>query len=59
MLKASLPMCEGGEDMKLMRTERHGWLEPFWGLLEWPEPMLARFPRPMRVEEFTEDGSRS
>ncbi len=57
MLKASLRMFEGGEDMKLMRTERHGWLEPFWGLLEWPEPMLARFPRPMRVEEFTEDGA--
>jgi HSP20 family protein len=43
--------------MKLMRTwDRHGWFEPFYGLTEWPEPMLTRIPKPMRVEEFTEDG---
>ncbi len=43
--------------LMLMRPDRHGWFEPFSGLLEWPEPMLTRFPRPMRVEEFTEDGT--
>lgn len=43
--------------MKFMRTDQHGWFEPFFGLLEWPEPMLTRFPKPMRVEEFTEDGT--